>query len=192
MLSELLLRCRSYRRYRAEIQLSLQTLRELIELVRLIPSAFNRQPLRYLLVNDAEGKERVFSHLTWPDFENWTRPADNERPAAYIIILGDTALAAHFGVEAGIAAQTILLGATERGLGGCIMGALNRESLRSAMNIPARYKVLLVIALGVPAEQVIIEPLEPGRSSPRFWRDASGVQHVEKHSVDELILNLAK
>ncbi len=191
ILGELLLKCRSYRRYRAEIQLSPQTLRELIELVRLIPSAFNRQPLRYLLVHEAAWKECVFSHLTWPDFENWTKPADNERPAAYIIVLGDTALATHFGVEAGIAAQTILLGATERGLGGCIMGVLNRESLSEAMDIPARYKVLLVVALGVPAEQVIVEPLPPGQS-PRFWRDAKGVQHVEKRSVDELILNLSK
>ncbi|MEJ5201417.1 MAG: nitroreductase family protein [Anaerolineales bacterium] len=191
MLSELIRKCRSYRRYHAEISLSLDTLRELIGLARLIPSAFNRQPLRYLLINDAQNKELVFSYLVWPVFGEWTKPAQNERPAAYIVILGDTEIAAHFGVEAGIAAQTILLGAVARGLGGCIMGALDRESLRDALKIPERFRILLVIALGVPAEQVVIEPLAPGQS-PRFWRDASGIQHVEKRSVDDLILNLAE
>ena len=60
----------------------------------------------------------------------WPGPDKGERPSAYIIILGDKSITEIFGVDHGIAAQSIMLGATEAGLGGCIIASIKREELR--------------------------------------------------------------
>ncbi len=89
----------------------------------------------------------------------------------------------------GIAAQSILLGATERGLGGCIIGSINKLNLRNELNIPVRYDILLVIALGKPKEEVEIEKLGTD-GDVKYWRDSEGVHHVPKRALDEIILPL--
>ena len=66
----------------------------------------------------------------------------------YVVILGDREISESFGVDHGIAAQSIMLGATEAGLGGCIIASVKKEKLRVALNIPKQYDVLLVLALG--------------------------------------------
>jgi nitroreductase len=88
----------------------------------------------------------------------------------------------------GIAAQSILLGGTEMGLGGCIIGSIKKDKLRKDLKIPPQYKILLVIALGVPVENVVIEPLGPD-GDIRYWRDDDGTHHVPKRSLDEIIIN---
>jgi len=77
------------------------------------------------------------------------------------VILGDTQIRWSFGCDHGIGAQSILLGATEKGLGGCIIGSIQRERLRKVLEIPARYEILLVLALGKPKERVVIETVGP-------------------------------
>jgi nitroreductase len=188
MLKDLILQNRSYRRFRQNVSVDRETLRELVELARLSPSAANLQPLKYLLACDPETNARIFPHLAWAGYlTEWPGPAEGERPAAYIIILGDTQIMQSSGCDHGIAAQSILLGAAERGLGGCMIGSIQREALRAALNIPARYNILLVIALGQPAETCVIEPVgEAG--DIKYWRDDAGIHHVPKRSLDELIL----
>ena len=117
----------------------------------------------------------------------WSGPAEGERPAAYIVILGDTELARGFGCDHGIAAQSIMLGATERGLGGCMIGSIDRPELRQVLDIPERYEILLVLALGKPAETVVLEDVGPD-GDIKYYRDDEDVHHVPKRSLDELIL----
>ncbi len=188
MIKDLVLRNRSYRRFQQELDISIATLRELVDLARLSPSAMNLQPLRYILSCDAERNSLIFPHLGWAGYlKDWPGPCDGERPSAYIVILGDTETSGSFGCDHGIAAQSIMLGATERGLGGCMIGSANKERLRDALDIPSRYEVLLVLALGKPKETVIIEEL--GRDgSIKYWRDDDGVHYVPKRSLDDLIL----
>jgi nitroreductase len=190
MLKDLILRNRSYRRFRQNVSVDRETLRELVDLARLSPSAANLQPLKYVLASDPETSARIFPHLAWAGYlTEWPGPAEGERPAAYVIILGDTQIVQSSGCDHGIAAQSILLGAAERGLGGCMIGSIQREALRAALNIPARYKILLVIALGQPAETCVIEPV--GQAGDiKYWRDAASIHHVPKRSLDELILDL--
>ena len=92
-------------------------------------------------------------------------------------MLGDTELANSFQYDAGIASQSITLGATEIGLGACLIGSIKRDSLRSALSIPERYEILLVIALGKPGEEVMLEDLgEDG--VVKYYRDEASVHHV--------------
>jgi len=188
MLERLVRRNRSYRRFHQDYPVSSETLRALVNLARLSASAANLQPLKYILSCDPATNERIFPHLRWAGYlKDWDGPADGERPAAYIIILGDTGIRESFSCDHGIAAQSILLGANARDLGGCIIASIDRVALRDTLAIPARYKLLLVLAMGKPKEQVVIEDLGPD-GDIRYYRDAEGVHHVPKRSLDELIV----
>ncbi len=188
MIHELVKRNRSYRRFKAGAVIERETLRELLELARHSPSAANLQPLKFVLSHDEERNARVFPHLAWAGYlEDWPGPALGERPTAYIVILGDTEIGKAFDYDAGIAAQSILLGAAELGLGGCIIGSIEREGLRRTLAIPRHLEILLILALGRPAESVQIETVGPN-GDIRYWRDAEGTHHVPKRSLDELIV----
>lgn len=187
-LHELILKSRSIRRFHQERAVSLETLRELVELARLSPTGANRQPLRFLLSADPQTNALIFPHTAWAGYlRDWNGPAEGERPAAYIVILLDTTVSKNAGCDHGIAAQSILLGAAERGLGGCMIGSVQRDELRTALSIPAQYEILLVLALGEPKEQVFLEPIGPD-GDVRYWRDETGGHHVPKRSLDELII----
>jgi nitroreductase len=188
MLHDLVLRNRSYRRFYQETAIDPATLRELVDLARLSASGSNRQPLKFLLSSDPERNALIFPHLAWAGLlADWPGPSEGERPSAYIVILGDTAIAPSFGVDHAIAAQSMLLGAAERGLGGCMIASIHKEGLRQALSIPARYEILLVLALGEPKEVVQVDLVGPGGDT-RYWRDAEAVHHVPKRALDEIIL----
>ena len=179
---------RSRRRFYQDASIDYGTLKELVELARLTPSARNQQPLKYILSNAAEKNDKIFSCLSWAlDLKGWGGPTEGERPSAYIIILGDTEIAKTFGCDHGIAAQTIMLGAVDKGLGGCIMASIKKDRLRDLLAIPERYEILLTLALGKPKEPVIVEPV--GKSGDvKYWRDSLGAHHVPKRALDDIII----
>lgn len=186
--AELVKNNRSRRRFHQDSSVDTETLRGLVDLTRLTPSARNLQPLKYILSNTAEKNAAIFGCLSWAlDLKGWGGPAEGERPSAYIIILGDMEIAKTFGCDHGIAAQTIMLGAVDKGLGGCIVASINRDRLRELLSIPARYEILLVLALGKPSEDVVIDAI--GKSGDvKYWRDDMGVHHVPKRALDDIIV----
>lgn len=97
-------------------------------------------------------------------------------------------IAKNFGVDHGIAAQSILLGATELGLGGCMIGSIKREELRENLNIPEHLEILLVLAIGKPKEKVVIEPVA-AEGNIKYWRDDQQTHHVPKRSLEDIIVN---
>jgi nitroreductase len=190
MIQSLILRNRSYRRFYEDVPVELATLRELVDLARLSASARNLQPLRFILCTDRETNAAVFSTLAWAGYlKEWPGPVEGERPAAYIVVLADTTIMsqAYIGVDHGLAVQNILLGAVERGLGGCIIGSVQRDRLRRILAIPDRYEILVVLALGKPKEMVVVETVGPD-GDIKYWRDADHVHHVPKRPLDELIV----
>jgi nitroreductase len=188
MIRELILKNRSYRRFHEEVGIRLETLRELVDLARLSASARNAQPLKYILSCEPERNLLIFLHLAWArDLAGWAGPPEGERASAYIVILGDTEISGSFGCDHGIAAQSIMLGATEKGLGGCIIASIEKEGLREVLQIPSRYEILLVLALGKPKETVVIETVEPAGGT-KYWRDDEGVHHVPKRPLDDIII----
>ncbi len=187
---EIVKKNRSYRRFYQEHRITPEQLRDLAGLARYTPSAANRQPLRYILSASPEKNARIFRYLAWAAYlPEWSGPEEGERPSAYIIILNDTMISKSVDCDHGIVAQTILLGAVSMGLGGCMIGAIEKTGLQAALGIPEQYDTRLVLALGKPKETVIIEELgETG--DIRYWRDGSGSHHVPKRPLDELILDL--
>jgi nitroreductase len=189
VIRDLIISNRSCRRFHEEAAIERQTLEELVDLARLSASAGNLQPLKYILSHEPQENTGIFPHLTWAAYlKDWAGPSPGERPAAYIIVLGDTQISKGFGCDHGIAAQSILLGAREKGLAGCMIGLIKREELREAMAIPPRYEILLVIALGKPRGQVVIDEVGPN-GDIKYWRDRDAVHHVPKRSLKEVIID---
>ena len=188
MFADLIRRNRSYRRFHENEPISPDMLRELVELARLSPSGSNIQPLKFFLSATPETNAKIFPTLAWAGYlTDWDGPPEGERPSAYVIILGDTRISSSFGVNPGIAAQSILLGAVEKDLGGCMIGSIRRDELREALRLPDHLELLLVLALGKPREEVVIEDVGPD-GDIKYYRDADGVHHVPKRTLDELII----
>jgi nitroreductase len=187
-LGDVVLKNRSYRRFYENVQIEYDTLLQLVDLARLSGSAANLQPLEYMLSSESETNATIFPHLRWAGYlKEWDGPAKGERPSGYILILGDKNITTNFGCDHGIAAQSILLGATELGLGGCMIGSIQREGLRNELEIQSHLEILLVIALGKPKESVEIEDI--GTSGDvKYWRDEKDIHHVPKRSLDEIII----
>jgi nitroreductase len=189
MIRDLVVKTRSYRRFVQEVAIERETLRELVDLARMSASGANRQPLKYTLSCDPETNSLIFPHLAWAGYlKDWPGPEEGERPSAYIIVLGDTGISKSFGVDPGIALQSILLGATERGLGGCIIASVQREPLRKKFNIAPHFEILYVLALGKPLEEVRIDTVGPD-GDIKYWRDSEAIHHVPKRSLDDIIVD---
>jgi nitroreductase len=188
MLEELVRKNRSYRRFDESFKVGLDTLKELVGLARLSASGANLQPLKYILSTAPEINEKIFSTLIWAAFlKDWTGPDKGQRPSAYIIVLLDKEVSGGAGVDHGIACQTMLLGAVERGLGGCMIGSVKREDLKQVMDLQDRYDILLVLALGKPAEEGVIEDIGPDGDT-KYYRDENEVHHVPKRGLEDLII----
>jgi nitroreductase len=186
---DLVTKTRTFRRFDESYKIEYKTLEQLVDLARLSASGANRQPLKYLLYNSPEDCARIFPYIAWAGYlSEWNGPEPGERPSAYIIILGDIIISASFGIDHGIAAQSIMLGATEAGIGGCIIQSIKHNELRQELKLPHQYEILLVLALGKPIENVIIEVIKDG--DVKYWRDNEKRHHVPKRSLDELILKL--
>lgn len=185
---ELIFKNRSYRRFYQDQAIDLETLMGLVELAQHSASGANKQPLKFYLSCDSETNAIIFPHLRWAGYlEDWGGPEEGERPSAYVVVLGDSSISDSFGVDHGIAAQSILLGAVEQGLGGCMIGSVQRVKLMRELGLNDPLQILLVIALGKPKETVVVETVGP-EGSIKYWRDDAGVHHVPKRSLNDLII----
>lgn len=186
-LRQLIEKTRTYRRFDEKHEITRETLVSLVDLARLSASGANRQPLKYILVTEPAMRADVYSCLAWAGYlTTWEGPDPGERPTAYIVILGDKEISDSFGVDHGIAAQSIMLGASEAGLGGCIIASVKKEKLKAVFDVPKDLEVLLVLALGKPVEKVVLETI--ANNDVKYWRDEKRVHHVPKRTLDEIIL----
>lgn len=190
MFKDLVLKNRSYRRFYENEKVTMATLEDLASLSRIVPSTANCQAIRLMLINSKEDNTKVFATLGWAGMlKDWPGPIEGERPSAYIILLNDLSLGKNKATDIGIIAQTILLGAVEKELGGCMIGNINRSVLANSLGIDLdKYSIELVIALGKPKENIMLEDMNDEHGI-RYYRDADGTHHVPKRSLDEIIIS---
>lgn len=187
-LTELAFNNRTFRRFDQSVPIGMKTLEELIELSRYTASAMNKQPLRHILITDPDKCAAVFEGLAWAGYlKDWPGPEQGQRPTGYVVICHQGEPGSWSKVDLGIVAQTILLGAVEKGFGGCMLGALKKDIIGKALDLPEELEIMLVLALGLPAETVVVEDLEP-EGDFKYWREPDGTHHVPKRGKDELIV----
>lgn len=186
MIKELVLKNRSYRRFYENKKISMDILKELVDIGHNTASGANKQPLRYSLVCDEARNEAVFECLRWAGYlKEWDGPEPGERPTAYIIMV--TKEGENSSWDEGIAGQTILLAATEKGIGGCFIGNLDRAGLSEVIGLADGFVIKLVIALGYPKEEVEIDEINEN-GDIKYYRDSNQVHHVPKIKVEDIIL----
>lgn len=188
MIKELVRKSRSVRRFHEECPVTKEQLEELVDLGRLSPCGANKQYIKYVTVCTPEKNEQVYRCVAWAGYyKDWDGPEKGERPAAYIILLRDRLINSSVTVDEGIAAQSIFLGATDMGLGGCMMMNCDRKKLMEYLELDEdRFAISMVIALGVPKETVVIEEMKD--DNVVYWRDENAVHHVPKRSLEEVLL----
>ncbi len=185
-IGELIAKNRSYRRFRQSERITADQLRKWIALARFSASGRNMQPLKYAFSTDEFLNHEIFGHLAWAGYlTGWGGPEEGERPAAYIAVLHDKQISDSYFCDDGIAMQSILLGAVSDGYGGCIIGSVNRAKVAALLKLPPHLSILWVIALGKPAETVILHDLEG--ENIRYWRDENDIHHVPKRKLNDLI-----
>ena len=186
---EIIFKTRSYRRFDESDRIGRERLVKLVDMARLSPSATNRQSLKYLVYDSAEECRSIFPATAWAGYlKEWPGPEPGERPSGYIILLRDLEIGDPFGIDHGIAAQTIMLGANAMGYGGCMIGSIKKDMLRQTLGISDRYEILLILALGRPAEKIVLDDIS--EDDFKYWREDDGTHHVPKRKLNEVLLNL--
>lgn len=184
-LSTLLRKNRSYRGYDPAYIVTEAQLRRIVEVCAKIPSGRNQQVLRFKLLTQTTGSDRMQGlyklggalpelHLPFPGTE----------PNAFIFICSTVEPDKWVHMDVGIAAQSMLLKATEMGLGGICIGAFNRNAIVETFALPC--EPVLVLAIGKPAETIELVPVRSG-ASLKYYRE-NGIHYVPKIVPDDLIL----
>jgi nitroreductase len=185
---DLVLKNRSMRTFDESRKVTKEELASLVELARISPSAANRQPLKYFLSCDAETNAMIQPLTGWAgSLPQLHLPPVGHRPTAFIVILVDQTITPeirHADRDVGIAAQTMLLGAAELGLSGCMIGSFKPE-LKAALDLPEHLEIALVVAFGKGEER--IEIVDAGESV-KYYRDEAGTHFVPKRTLAELIV----
>ena len=183
---ELVLKTRSTRAFDPERRISREELEQLVDLARLTPSAVNLQPLKYLLSWQEEPNALILAHTAWAGLlKDISLPPEGKGPAGYIVICTDTRIAKNAATDVGIAAQTILLGAAEKGLSGCMIGAIDPK-LHDLLGLKEQYRISLIVALGKGAEDIRLT--ETKGNDTAYYREGDA-HYVPKRPLEEILIN---
>ncbi len=192
MLEEIIKRNRSYRRFDSNHKITESDLLKIIDNARFTASARNQQILKFKIIADKSGCDKIFPHLKWAGYlKDWSGPNERERPTAYIIICADKSLIDNninnwIYTDLGITAQTIMLQLAEKELGGCMIAAFNKTEISKPLNFSDEIEILLVLAIGKPAEKVTIVEKE-NLDDIKYWREED-VHYVPKRALKDVIL----
>ena len=182
---------RSVRRFDGSRRVAPEVLERLVGLTRLCASGRNAQPLKYVAISDDATCTAVFPALKWAGyFTWWSGPAEDERPVAYLVQCLDRHYGENCLCDDGLQLQTITLGARTLGLGCCIIKAFDAAMVSEALRLDDRYAPRYVLALGYPAETVVIEEMSGDENADfKYYRTPDGVHHVPKRPLSEIMLN---
>ena len=191
MLTDLVKKNRSYRGFDESCPVTEEQLLALVELSRWTPSGANAQPLKYHIVWEKEETEGLLALTRWAAaLPQLKLPREGKHPTAFIVILQDLSIVSKPGAadkDVGIAAQTMMLGAAEAGLGGCMIANFDHERVRAFLKTEEKLEPVLILALGKPAEEIRVVPLEKGQKTA-YWRDEADIHYVPKRRTEDILV----
>ena len=177
---------RTIRKFKQE-KIDPEILKKIVNAGRLAPSAANLQPLEYLIIDDEELKKKVFPNLAWAGYiKPEGDPGEDERPAAYIIILADKKINPAPERDIGASVENMNLASQEEGIGCCWIGAFKAKEINNIINVPTNISVELILAMGYPLEKPVPEDIEK-ESSIKYYKDESGTLHVPKRKLKDIL-----
>ena len=183
---ELLTTRRTYRRF-AQKPVPQDVVNDLVEAVRLSSCGANRQAVRLVVVQSPEMVAKVQPLVKWAAYlppEQGTPKAD-ELPTLYVAVVQDTAIPGDLATDTGIALSNMALAAWAKGVGSCIMGAINKPALTELLDIQEPEKLAFMVAFGYPTHKAHVVPLT-AETGVKYYLDEARDYCVPKRSAEEI------
>ncbi len=191
MIKELIKKSRSYRGYDETRRISREELLEFVDCARFAPSSVNRQPFQYLLAYEQSDLDRIQPLTGWArGLPQMKLPHPGKCPTAFIVICQNTDWDPDLNRylrDVGIAAQTMLLAAAEKDLGGIMIGNFSPKKLSETMGLPENIVPMLIVAFGKPDEKIVLTEVDNGESL-NYYRDDKDTHYVPKRKLKDIIL----
>ena len=191
MFKDLVKRSRSYRGYDESRKITRDELLKFVDCARFAPSSVNGQPFRYYLACDAETAAKIQPLTGWARaLPQMKLPHPGKCPTAFIVICQETKWDPDLNrylKDVGIVAQTVLLAATEAGLGGIMIGNFSPERISEALELPEHLVPMLIVALGKPDENIVLTEIDTGESV-KYYRDENDTHYVPKRKLKDIVL----
>ena len=192
MVKDLIIKNRSYRGYDESYAFTREQLENYVDGARFCASSINIQPLKYFIAWKKEDVDKIQCRIKWArQLPQMTLPHPGMCPTGFVVICQDKNISDNlnrFMKDVGIVAQSMLLMATEEGLGGCMIGNFSAQAIRDGIGLPEDLQPLLVVALGKPAEKIVLTDVGADGSTA-YYRDENDVHYVPKRSLEELLIN---
>ena len=186
-LSDLIKKTRTVRRFKPGVTIQSEELIDIVDTTRVVSSALNKQPLKYIVVTEKELVNRVSAGAQWAShFKDWDQ-AERESPCAYIILVNDTSINGYELIDCGIVLQTIMLLLGSKGYAGCALASIDKEQCSSMFSLSDDFQPLLGIAIGVKDEEVYSVDLDENGDTS-YYRTEANAHCVPKRSLDEVLL----
>lgn len=191
MILELAMKNRSFRGYDESYRFTKEELMELVNVTRFAASSVNRQPFAYYIAWEKDEVDKIQKLTKWArGLPDMTLPHPGMCPTGWVIVCHNTDWAPNverFRQDRGIVAQTLLLAAAEKGLGGCMIGNYVADDVKAALELPENMVPVLLIALGKPAEKIVLTEVgEDGNVN--YYRDENDVHYVPKRKLEDIVL----
>ena len=189
---ELLTTRRTYRRF-AQKAVPQDVVDDIVQAVRLSSCGANRQAVRLVLVQSPEMVAKVQPLVKWAGYlppEQGTPKAD-ELPTFYAAVVQDTAIPGDLATDTGIALANMTLAAWDKGVGSCIMGAIDKPALTALLGIEEPQKLAFMVAFGYPTHKAGIVPMTE-QTGVKYYLDANRDYCVPKRSAEEIARSLQK
>ena len=100
-------------------------------------------------------------------------------------VVQDTSIPGDLATDTGIALANMTLAAWAKGVGSCIMGAINKPALTRLLGIEEPQKLAFMVAFGYPAHKAGIVPLTE-QTGVKYYLDENRDYCVPKRSKDEI------
>ena len=187
---ELLTTRRTYRRF-AQKAVPQDVVTDIVEAVRLSSCGANRQAVRLVMVQSPAMVAKVQPLVRWAAYlppEQGTPKAD-ELPTLYAAVLQDTSIPGDLATDTGIALANMTLAAWDKGVGSCIMGAINKPALTELLGIQAPQQLAFMVAFGYPTHKAHIVPMT-GETGVKYYLDDARNYCVPKRSAEEISRSL--
>ena len=181
---------RTYRRFEQR-PVAPEILTEAVDAARIASCGANRQTVRYIVVQSADAVAAVQPLVHWAAYlprEQGT-PKAQELPTLYVAVVQDTSIPGDLATDTGILMANMTLAAWDKGVGSCIMGAINKPALTELLGITEPEKLAFMVAFGYPTHAARVVPMTP-ETGVKYYLDENRDYCVPKRSSDEIARTL--
>lgn len=160
---------------------------DIIDAARLAPTGANLQSLKYVVVTDENLRKQMFPYIKYAGYLPEWNPTYEQCPPVFIVIVNDTDIKpdARSEVDCGSAIMSMCLAATEKGIGSCWLGAIQRDKIKNILCLKENHSIAYILGLGYPDQYAKDVPMT---DSIKYYFDDNGTVCVPKRSLKEITI----